>query len=99
MQAILAMDAAQRKAMQEATEEQKNKLTALTEQKTQIAKEYAANAREMAEQKAAARRAMNQDALRQLQAKETAVTAQLDDAAAKNRAAWADELVQRTLAR
>lgn len=97
MQAILEMDAAQRKASEQAKAERAARLAALDEEKQKIIAECDAREKVGSDEAAKAAAAGNAAALadldRQVQQAADAMTA----AAAAHKAAWCAELVQRTL--
>lgn len=99
LQAILDMDAAQRKATAEASDDQKKRLGELAGQKQEIAQECAGAAKAEAEKNTAARQQQNSAAINELADKEKAAAAQLEKAVAENKNRWADELCRRALAR
>jgi membrane protein involved in colicin uptake len=90
MQAILEMDAAQRKASEKAKAERTARLAALDEQKQKIIAEC--DAREKTECAAAAKAALAALEQQRRQAAET-----MTAAAKAKQAQWCAELVQRTL--
>lgn len=98
MQAILDMDATQRKAAAVAAEERTERLGRLDEERKAIAAEYAARAQASGRAAAAAADAANRVALEELQRRRTAAEQQLDARAAAHRDEWVAELVRRTLA-
>lgn len=97
MQAILDMDATQRKAAAAATAERTERLGRLDEERRAIAAEYAARARASGQAAAAAAEAANRAALDELSQRRAAAEQQLDAAAAAHRTEWVEELVRRTL--
>lgn len=97
MQAILEMDAAQRKASEKAKLERTARLAALDEQKQKIIAEC--DAREKAESEAAAKAAEegNTAALAALERQRKQAAEAMTAAAAAHEADWCAALVQRTL--
>ena len=97
MQAILEMDAAQRRESEKAKLERTTRLAALDEQKQKIIAEC--DAREKAESEAAAKAAEegNAAALAALEAQRRQAAEAMTDAAKAHEADWCTELVQRAL--
>ena len=97
MQAILEMDAAQRRESEKAKLERTTRLAALDEQKQKIIAEC--NAREKAESEAAAKAAEegNATALAALEAQRRQAAEAMTAAAKAHEADWCTELVQRAL--
>ena len=97
MQAILEMDAAQRRESEKAKLERTTRLAALDEQKQKIIAEC--DAREKAESEAAAKAAEegNAAALAALEAQRRQAAEAMTAAAKAHEADWCTELVQRTL--
>ena len=97
MQAILEMDAAQRRESEKAKLERTTRLAALDEQKQKIIAEL--DAREKAESEAAAKAAEegNAAALAALEAQRRQAAEAMTAAAKAHEADWCTELVQRAL--
>lgn len=97
MQAILEMDAAQRRESEKAKLERTTRLAALDEQKQKIIAEC--DAREKAESEAAAKAAEegNATALAALEAQRRQAAEAMTAAAKAHEADWCTELVQRAL--
>lgn len=99
MQAILDMDATQRKAAEQAAAERTERLGRLDEEKRAIAKSYAARVQSSTQAAAAAAAAANREALSDLESKRAVAGAVLERTAQANRAQWVEALVRRTLER
>lgn len=97
LQAVLDMDAAQRKAETEALAERTEKLARLESQKQAIEEECEAGARQAGAQAAQAAEQARQTGLAELQKKQAAAAAALEARAAENREAWVQALYRRTL--
>lgn len=98
MQAILDMDAAQRKATANAMEQRTAKQARLEEEKQAIADEYAAQAQAAGQAAAQAAETANAAALKALQAAQAQAAQTLEASVAANRAAWVQTLCERALA-
>lgn len=97
LQAILDMDAAQRKATEDAKAERTNKLAQLEVQKRAIADECDAKAQQAGKQAAEKAAAENQAALDALQQRKEQAARRMTEEAAARHDAWVSELVDRTL--
>ena len=99
MQAILDMDATQRKAAAEAAAEREERLGRLDEEKRAIAQECADRAAAGARAAAAAAEAANREALDELALRRAAAAQALERAVAEHGGEWAETLYRRTLDR
>lgn len=97
LQAILDMDAAQRRATADAMQERTTKLGELEGKKKAIAEEYAAVAQQQAGESAQAAQAANTAALAELHSRQEVCAKNLEDRVAANRTAWVQTLYERTL--
>lgn len=97
LQAILDMDAAQRKAMTQAQQERTAKLAALEQQKAEIADACAKAAAAEAAKAAKAAEAANSAALTKLRRRQRIAAKKLEDQVDAKRGEWADALACRAL--
>ena len=98
MQAILDMDAAQRKATEAAKAERAEQLGRLDAQRRAIADDLAAKAQARSQAAAAAAAAANRDERSALEARRQAAEAALEATAAAHKDEWAATLCRRALA-
>ena len=98
MQAILDMDAAQRKATEAAKAERAEQLGRLDAQRRAIADDFAAKAQPRPPGAAAAAAAANRDERSALEARRQAAEAALEATAAAHKDEWAATLCRRALA-
>ena len=98
MQAILDMDAAQRKATEAAKAERAEQLGRLDAQRRAIADDFAAKAQARSQAAAAAAAAANRDVRSALEARRQAAEAALEATAAAHKDEWAATLCRRALA-
>lgn len=98
MQAILDMDAAQRKATEAAKAERAEQLGRLDAQRRAIADDFAAKAHARSQAAAAAAAAANRDERSALEARRQAAEAALEATAAAHKDEWAATLCRRALA-
>lgn len=98
MQAILDMDAAQRKATEAAKAERAEQLGRLDAQRRAIADDFAAKAQARSQAAAVAAAAANRDERSALEARRQAAEAALEATAAAHKDEWAATLCRRALA-
>lgn len=99
MQAILEMDAAQRRAADAALAERQEELAALSGKQELIAQQGIERAQRETARALAARRQREDVVLGELQQKQQAAAQRMQETVDANRDSWIAELVQRTLER
>jgi hypothetical protein len=97
MQAILEMDATTRKAVQGAEDARRDAMASLSSQKTEIAQNYAQQARRTVEQAEAAQQKRCDDALAALAAAQKAAGEKMAATAAQKGDEWAETLAKRAI--
>jgi hypothetical protein len=97
MQAILDMDAAQRKVTESVAAERQDALKKLAEQKARLAQQYADEAAHAGERVRAEQQQQCDAALAQLRQKQQAEAKRMATAVAAQKESWAQKLAQRAI--